>query len=87
MFLVVLGGIFLRLNLLLFFQIKILLEIYFFDGLREGIVFLEIRGKVSIDEEVEVVIVMIEEISVDIVLDIVWDVWEDFGIRQGNILD
>lgn len=57
------------------------------DGLREGTVLLETRGKVGTDEEVEVVTVTTEETSADTVLDTAWDVWEDFGIRQGNISD
>lgn len=85
MSLVVLGGTFSRSNSLLSSQIKTLLEIYISDGLREGTVLLETRGKVSTDEEVEVVTVTTEETSADTVLDTAWDVWEDFGIRQGNI--
>lgn len=87
MSLVVLGGTFSRSNSLLSSQIKTLLEIYLSDGLREGTVLLETRGKVSTDEEVEVVTVTTEETSADTVLDTAWDVWEDFGIRQGNISD
>lgn len=33
----------------------------------------------------EVVTVKTEETSADTILDTAWDVWEDFGIRQGNI--
>lgn len=87
MSLVVLGGTFSRSNSLLSSQIKTLLEIYISDGLREGTVLLKTRGKVSTDEEVEVVTVTTEETSADTVLDTAWDVWEDFGIRQGNISD
>lgn len=87
MSLVVLGGTFSRSNSLLSSQIKTLLEIYLSDGLREGTVLLETRGKVSTDEEVEVVTVTTEETSADTVLDTAWDVWEDFGIRKGNISD
>lgn len=87
MSLVVLGGTFSRSNSLLSSQIKTLLEIYISDGLREGTVLLETRGKVSTDEEVEVVTVTTEETSADTVLDTAWDVWEEFGIRQGNISD
>lgn len=87
MSLVVLGGTFSRSNSLLSSQIKPLLEIYISDGLRDGTVLLETRGKVSTDEEVEVVTVTTEETSADTVLDTAWDVWEDFGIRQGNISD
>lgn len=87
MSLVVLGGTFSRSNSLLSSQIKTLLEIYISDGLREGTVLLETRGKVSTDEEVEVVTVTTEETSADTVLDTAWDIWEDFGIRQGNISD
>lgn len=87
MSLVVLGGTFSRSNSQLSSQIKTLLEIYISDGLREGTVLLETRGKVSTDEEVEVVTVTTEETSADTVLDTAWDVWEDFGIRQGNISD
>lgn len=87
MSLVVLGGTFSRSNSLLSSQIKTLLEIYISDGLREGTVLLETRGKVGTDEEVEVVTVTTEETSADTVLDTAWDVWEDFGIRQGNISD
>lgn len=87
MSLVVLGGTFSRSNSLLSSQIYTLLEIYISDGLRGGTVLLETRGKASTDEEVEVVTVTTEETSADTVLDTAWDVWEDFGIRQGNISD
>lgn len=87
MSLVVLGGTFSRSNSLLSSQIKTLLEIYISDGLREGTVHLETRGESSTEKEVEVVTVKTEETSAHIVLDTAWDVWEDFGIRQGNISD
>lgn len=87
MSLVVLGGTFSRSNSLLSSQIKTLLEIDISDGLREGKILIETRGEASTDEEVEVGTVKTEETSADTVLDTAWDVWEDFGIRQGNISD
>lgn len=87
MSLLVLGGTFSRSNSLLSSQIKTLLEIDISDGLREGTVHLETRGEASTEKEVEVVTVKTEETSAHIVLDTAWDVWEDFGIRKGNISD
>lgn len=69
------------------FPDQTLLEIDISDGLREGTVHLETRGETSTEKEVEVVTVKTEETSAHIVLDTAWDVWEDFGIRQGNISD
>lgn len=69
------------------FPDQTLLEIDISDGLREGTVHLETRGESSTEKEVEVVTVKTEETSAHIVLDTAWDVWEDFGIRQGNISD
>lgn len=69
------------------FPDQTLLEIDISDGLREGTVLLETRGEASTDDEVEVVTVKTEETSADTVLDTAWDVWEDFGFRQGNISD
>lgn len=87
MSLVVLGGTFSRSNSLLSSQIKTLSEIDISDGLRECTVLLETRGEANTDEEVEVGTVKTGETSADTVLDTAWDVWEDFGIRQGNIAD
>lgn len=85
--LVVLGGTFSRSNSLLSSQIKTLSEIDISDGFRECTVLLETRGEANIDEEVEVGTVKTGETSADTVLDTAWDVWEDFGIKQGNIAD
>lgn len=87
MSLVVLGGTFSRSNSLRSSQIKTLSEIHISDGLRECTVLLETRGEANTDEEVEVGTVKTGETSADTVLDTAWDVWEDFGIGQGNIAD